>query len=118
LANSIIPLNQQKYELRWRSTTLSETWKVCLAIVEGDFTGPEFSDRKHTVLKVCYFPKQLLGAYVDENEGIFLLDLKEVLYPDGPAKYPPYKGGAQIIRILISKKSGRWATHFHLLFAF
>ena len=93
IGNNIIPLDQQKYELRWRSTALSETWKVCLAVVEGDFTGPAFSDRLHTVLKVCYFPKDLPGAYVDENEGIFLLDLGEVLYPEGQPKYPPYSGG-------------------------
>ena len=90
--NSVLPLDQQKYELRWRSTALSETSQVCLAIVEGDFTGPGFSDRKRTVLKVCYYPKSLLGAYVNENEGIFLLDLGEVLYPEGPTKYPPYSG--------------------------
>jgi hypothetical protein len=92
LPNSILPLNQQKYELRWRSTTLSETSQVCLAISEGDFTGPGFSDRRLTVLHVCYYPKSLLGAYVNENEGIFLLDFSEVLYPEGPTKYPPYQG--------------------------
>lgn len=95
IGNNLIPLNQQKYELRWRSTALSETWKVCLAIVEGDFQGPGFTGNNSTILSVCYYPKDLLGAYVNENEGIFLLDLGEVLYPEGTPKYPPYSGGGK-----------------------
>jgi hypothetical protein len=94
IGNNIIPLNQQKYELRWRSTALSETWKVCLAIVEGDFQGPGFTGN-NTILSVCYYPKDLVGTYVNENEGIFLLDLGEVLYPEGTPKYPPYSGGGK-----------------------
>lgn len=84
LPNFLIPLNEQKYELRWQTSALSETERICLAIGENDFDGPGLTDTHRTVLKVCY--------YADGNEGVYLLDFSKILYPDGNPKYPPYSG--------------------------
>ena len=90
LPNFLIPLNEQKYEIRWQTSSLSETDKICLAIA-NDFYGPGLTDANPTLLKICYFSTAKEG-FVGGNEGTYLLDLEKLLYPDGDPSIPPYSG--------------------------
>ncbi len=88
--NIYMPLNEQKYELRWLSSNLSETSKICLGVGES-FFGPGLTDSNPTLLKACYY-STLPGGPVEGNQGTYLLDFGRVLYPDGNPLYPPYNG--------------------------
>lgn len=83
LADFIIPLDQQKYEIRWQTSSFSETDKICLAMAT-DFYGPGLRDANPTLLKMCYTSTG--------NEGAFLLDFGRILYHDGDPIYPNYSG--------------------------
>ena len=85
LPNIYKPLNEQKYELRWLSSSLSETNKICMSIAEA-FNGPGLLDANPVLLNICY------GA--SDNEGNYLLDFGKILYYQGSPQYPPYKGYA------------------------
>ncbi len=86
LPHIYIPLNEQKYELRWLTSTYSYTNKVCIGIGE-DFNGPGLTDSNPTLLKLCFS-----NAKVEDNQGTYLLDFGEILYHGGEPKFPSYNG--------------------------
>jgi len=90
LGDFIIPLDQQKYEIRWQTSSLSETDKICLAMA-NDFYGPGLTDSNPTLLKMCYTSTVKEGI-VGGNEGTYLLDLGKILYHGGDPIYPNYSG--------------------------
>lgn len=92
LPDFLIPLNEQKYEIHWQTSSLSETDKICLAMA-NDFYGPGLTDSNPTLLKICYTSTQKEG-FVGGNEGTYLLDLGKILYPEGTPSIPPYSGHA------------------------
>ncbi len=90
LPDFLIPLNEQKYEIRWQTSALSETDKICLALA-NEFYGPGLTDSNPTLLKICYYSTPQEG-FVGGNQGTYLLDLEKFLYPEGAPKIPPYSG--------------------------
>ena len=92
LPDFLIPLNEQVYEIRWQTSSLSEADKICLAMAT-DFYGPGLTDSNPTLLKICYTSTVKEGI-VGGNEGTFLLDFERYLYPEGKPKIPPYSGPA------------------------
>jgi LysM repeat protein len=86
-SNDIKPLGQQVYELKWQSTSLSEAAQVCLGMGET-FNGPEWDDANPIILHRCY--ESTVDGYLSGQEGTYLLDLGEILYPADKSQVPLY----------------------------
>ncbi|MBI9049192.1 MAG: LysM peptidoglycan-binding domain-containing protein [Anaerolineaceae bacterium] len=83
--NSITPLNEQQYELRWQTSSMSETDRMTLRIAE-EFDGPDIKDTNSDIL-ILYYTNTFKEGHVGGNEGTYLLDFGEILYPEGVPKY-------------------------------
>jgi LysM repeat protein len=78
VSNDIKPLDQQSYEIRWQTTSLSEADTVCLGLAEK-FKDVGILNANSVLMHRCYF--QTATGYVGGTEGTYLLDLGQVLYP-------------------------------------
>jgi hypothetical protein len=87
LSNDIKPLDQQVYELRWQITSLTKANKVCLGLAE-EFNGPGLKDALPSLMYRCY--ESTSQGWVGGQEGTYLLDLGQILYPADKSKVPVY----------------------------
>jgi hypothetical protein len=87
LSNEIKPIGEQFYELRWQTTSLSEADEICLGMGET-FDGPAWDDSKPTILHRCF--ENTAEGYLSGNEGVYLLDLGQILYPADKSQVPLY----------------------------
>ena len=86
LSDAVKPLRDQKYELRWRSTALSEVQKICLSITPKGYYGSGLRDSSSILLFECYYPKS--GSEKSPNEGFYTLDFGRLLYPEDTSNIP------------------------------
>ncbi len=92
LSDNLKPLDQQQYELHWQTTSLTEADWICLNMAEA-FNGPHMEDANPVLYHNCYFATK--DGYVGGQEGTYLLDLGQILYPADKSSVPLYKGGNQ-----------------------
>ncbi len=92
LSKDIKPLDQQQYELHWQTTSLSEADEICLNMAEA-FNGPQMEDANPVLYHNCYYATK--EGYVGGQEGTYLLDLGQILYPADKSSVPVYNGTGQ-----------------------
>jgi hypothetical protein len=90
LPNSVIPLKDQKYDIRWRSTGLSKVNKICLSITPKGYYGDGLTESTNVLLFECYWDSgaPFEGGY----EGTYTLDFSKLLYPEDISNIPIYTG--------------------------
>ncbi len=96
-----IPIQNQSFEFRWQSTSLSDVNQVCSELAAGPFPNDDYWSVDLPISAGC-------DPTVTDHEGTFLEDLGAELYPPGGGSNSGWGAGDQVF----DYQSNWWPSNY------